>query len=113
MSVTPHYQVSAKGYISMGEIPCTNAYSSPTSCSLVAPYVANINTEIAGTVQYTDFDTYTSTGYSMSTVSSFIRDETGDYFYGNRMMVAEWNGVAEYNGSSVSVKHYIEALCVC
>jgi hypothetical protein len=39
----------------------------------------------------------------MTTVSRFIRDETGDYFYGNRMMVAEWNGVAEYGGSYVSL----------
>ena len=98
------FQVSAKGYISMGEIPCSNMASPPTHCSVVAPYAADINTEIAGTVQYTDFYTYSSTSSAMSTVSRFIRDETGDKFYGSRMMVAEWDGVAEYNGFSVSVK---------
>ena len=88
----------------MGEIPCSNLANPPTYCSVVAPYFADINTEIAGTVQYTDFDTYSSTDSAMATVSRFIRDETGDKFYGSRMMVAEWNGVAEYNGFSVSVK---------
>ena len=90
----------------MGEPLCS---SSSSSCSVVAPYGANSNTEIAGSVRYTDFDTYTyfdtysSSDSSMTTVSRFIRDETGDNFYGSRMMVAEWNGVAEYGGSSVSL----------
>jgi hypothetical protein len=97
--------VSENGYISMGGTRCSGLRPlSPSSyCSVVAPYGADSNTEIAGTVQYTDFYTYTSTGHSMTTVSRFIRDETGDYFYGNRMMVAEWNGVAEYGGSYVSL----------
>ena len=86
----------------MEEIPCSYAISFPSSCSVVAPYAADVNTEIAGTVQYTDFDTYSSTDPSMTNVSSFIRDETGDNFYGTKMMVAEWNGVSKYNGSSVS-----------
>ena len=98
------FQVSTNGYILIGETPFCSSYALgfPSSCSVVAPYGADINTQIAGSVQYTDFYTYSSSGSAMSTVSSFIRDETGDYFYGNRMMVAEWNGVAEYDGSSVS-----------
>ena len=87
----------------MGETPCSSySLSFPSSCSVVAPYAADINTQIAGSVRYTDFYTYSSFGSSMTTVSRFIRDETGDYFYGNRMMVAEWNGVAKYNGIFVS-----------
>ena len=97
-----HSQVSAKGYISMGQIPCTNL-ENVDSCSLVAPYLADIDIGIAGTVRYTDFDTYSSSGSSMTTVSRFIRDETGDIFYGTKMMVAEWNGVPEAGRSSVSV----------
>ena len=54
-------------------------------------------------MQYTDFDTYSSSDSAMTTVSSFIRNETGDNFYGSSMMVAEWDGVAEYGGSSVSL----------
>ena len=99
------FQVSENGYISMGEPPCSNSLSSSSSCSVVAPYGANINTEIAGTVQYTDFDTYLSSGSSMTTVSSFIRDQTMENFYGTRMMVAEWNGVSQHNGISVSLMH--------
>ena len=87
----------------MEETPCSSyALRFSSSCSVVAPYAADINTQIAGSVQYTDFYIYSSSDSSMTTVSSFIRDETGDNFYGSRMMVAEWNGVAEYGGSSVS-----------
>ena len=99
-----HSQVSAKGYISMGEIPCTNVVNADlTACSVVAPYVANIDIEVAGTVRYTDFNTYSSSGSSMTTVSRFVRDQTGNNFYGTKMMVAEWNGVAQFGGSSVRV----------
>ena len=98
-----HFQVSANGYILMEETPCSSyTLNFPSSCSAVAPYAADINTRIAGSVQYADFYTYSSTDSAMTTVSSFIRNETGDSFYGSRMMVAEWNGVAEYGGSSVS-----------
>ena len=100
------YQVSSNGYISMGETPCSTEPSFPSSCSIVAPYAADVNTEIAGTVHYTDFDTYSSTALSMTTVSSFIRNETGDNFYGIAMMVAEWNGVSQYNGNSVGSFYY-------
>ena len=99
---TIHFQVSENGFISMGEIPCTNSRVS-SSCFAVAPYASNINTEIAGTVRYTDFNTYSRTGSSMITVSRFIRDETGHSFYGTKMMVAEWNGVAQSNGFSVGL----------
>ena len=105
----------------MGETPCVDALTFPSSCLVVAPYGADINTDLAGTVRYTDFDTYSSSGSSMTSVSRFIRDETGDSFYGTKMMVAEWNGVAEYGGYFVSVfrkGHLLEDVhvhftCVC
>ena len=89
----------------MGGTRCSDLrpLSSSSSCSVVAPYGANSNTEIAGSVRYTDFDTYSSNDSAMTTVSSFIRNETGDNFYGSKMMVAEWNGVAEYRGYTVSL----------
>ena len=37
-------------------------------------------------------------------VSSFVRSQTGNSFYGRGMIVAEWNGVPEYYGSIVSCK---------
>ena len=86
----------------MGDTPCSNSLSSSSFCSVVAPHGADSNTEVAGIVRYTDFDAYSSSGSPISTVSSFIRSETGDNFYGTRMMVAEWNGVSRFNGISVS-----------
>ena len=97
------FQVSENGYILMGQPPTSSSLSSSSSSSVVAPYGADSNTEVTGTVRYTDFDTYSSSGSSMTTVSSFIRSETGDNFYGTRMLVAEWNGVSQFNGISVSV----------
>ena len=87
----------------MGGTPCSGSLSASRSCSVVAPYGADINTQIAGSVRYTTFDTYSSGDSSITGVSSFIRDETGDDFYGTRMMVAEWNGVSRFNGVSVSL----------
>ena len=86
----------------MGETPCSNSLSFSTSCSVVAPYAADINTEDAGTVRYTDFDTYLSTGLSMTNVNEFIGDQTGDSFFGTKMMVAEWNSVSKFGGHFVS-----------
>ena len=72
----------------------------PGTSSIVAPYAADIDPTKAGTVRYTQF---TTDDYSqMSTVSSFIRAQTDENFYGTTMMVAEWDSVAEYYGFSVS-----------
>ena len=85
-------QVSASGIIFLGD---------STSSAGVAPYYsADINPEIAGTVRYTQF---TTTDYTqMSRVSTFIQNQTDNSFYGTSMMVAEWDGVVEYFGDSVS-----------
>ena len=86
----------------MGRVPQYSAlYNIPgsSSYSVVAPFSAEIDISSRGSVKYTRFTTSDS---QMSTVSSFIRSETGDSFYGTRMMVAEWNGVPKYDGSIVS-----------
>ena len=84
----------------MGERISTSSPEIPGTRPIVAPYAANIDPSLAGTVQYTQF---TSTDYiQMSRVSSFIRNQTDNSFYGTRMMVAEWDGVAKYSGFSVS-----------
>ena len=93
-------QVSTNGYISMGERVSTSSPEIPGTSPIVAPYAANINPEIAGTVRYTQFST---TDYTqMSRVSNFIQDQTDNSFYGTRMMVTEWDRVAKFGGSSVS-----------
>ena len=88
----------------MGEAPQYSSldnFPGSSSYSVVAPFAANIDTSRAGSVKYTQFTTSDS---QMSTVSSFIRSETGDSFYGTRMMVAEWDGVPELGESIVSCK---------
>ena len=80
-------------YLSLDNFPGSSSYS------VVAPFAADIDTTSTGSVKYTQFTTSDS---QMNTVSSFIRSKTDDSFYGTRMMVAEWNGVPEYEGSIVS-----------
>ena len=107
-------QVSTNGYISLGSEVTVTSPDIPGTNNIVSPYGADINTNIAGTVRYTGFNSYHTT--QMSSVSSFIRTSTGDSFYGTRMMVAEWDGVAKYLGSSVSLnckhKHFQKNLAL-
>ena len=87
----------------MGTSVSTTSPRIPETDSIVAPYGADINPNVAGTVRYTGF----ITDYSqINTVSSFIRSQTTHDFYGTRMMIAEWNSVAEYSGSTVSIYTY-------
>ena len=88
MEETPQYsyQVHFDGY---------------SSFSVVAPFAADIDTTRTGSVKYTQLTTSDSS--QMIRVSSFIQSETGNSFYGTRMMVAEWNGVPKYHGSIVSL----------
>ena len=79
-----------------GNIPGSSSYS------VVAPFAANIDISRTGSVKYTWFASFDTS--QMSTVSSFIRSETGNSFYGTRMMIAEWRGVPKYLGSIVSCK---------
>ena len=87
----------------MGAEPSVTSPSIPGILKIVSPYGADIDTSIAGTVQYTPFngeDSDMST--QMRGVSNFIQNLTGSSFHGSRMMVAEWNRVALYNGNHVS-----------
>ena len=73
----------------------------PGTNFVVVPYGADMDTTIAGTVKYTEF---TSTDYTqINTVNSFIQTKTNPSFFGNRMMIAEWDGVAQFSGSPVSL----------
>ena len=87
----------------MGETPQYSSldnFPGSSSYSVVAPFAADIDTTRTGSVIYTQFTTSDSS--QMFRVSSFIRSQTGNSFYGTRMMVAEWNGVPEYERSIVS-----------
>ena len=87
------------GFISMGETPSRSPPTIPGSSNLVSPYGADIDTQTAGMVRYTQFLT---SHPEMSNVSDIISTNMGVSFTGTRMMVAEWNGVAKSGGSSVS-----------
>ena len=96
-----HMQVSTNGYFSMDKPPENTTLHNipgPDTYSVVAPFAADIDTSKTGTVKYTKvtFD-YTE----MSVVSAFIRDETGDFFFGSKMIAAEWDHVPMKKGSSV------------
>ena len=93
----------------MGKSP-TSSVSIPGTNFIVAPYAAVTDLSLAGTVTYTQF---TSNDYlQMSHISKFIRSKTGRYFSGNRMMVAEWDGVAKSGGVSVSLAYSILSLTI-
>ena len=80
----------APEHSSLGNFP------GPSSYSVVAPFAAAMDNIRARSVKYTQFIT------SDYRVNEFIRSETGNSFYGTRMLVAEWNGVPKYQGSIVS-----------
>ena len=103
----PHYiiifKVSTNGYFAMGITPTANAQNIDGPNSVVAPYGADIDTRVAGIVQYTHV---IHNGTHLMDVSDFIEDEinvmgSSYSFTGTRMIVAEWNGVAQYNGNEV------------
>ena len=72
----------------MGRVPHLRVPWLPGFESIVAPYVADIDSILAGIVKHTQF---TLNDYSqMSRVSNFINEQTGNTFQGTRMMVAEW-----------------------
>ena len=92
-------QVSSNGYLSMGAPPLSTFPAIPKTNNIVSPYGAHIDTSLAGRVRYMPF---TSNNYQLMSVSSFIESQTGFSFSGTTMMVAEWDHVAKYGGTSVS-----------
>lgn len=96
-------KVSTNGYFAMGITPTANSQNIDSPNSVVAPYGADIDTRIAGIVLYTHV---IDNGTDLLDVSDFIEDEinvmgSSFSFTGTRMIIAEWNGVAQYNGSEV------------
>ena len=71
----------------------------PNADPIVAPFAANIDTTVTGSVRYTNL---TSDHYSdRDDVSSFINSQTNDYlFTGSDMMIVEWDAVPQYNSQT-------------
>lgn len=114
-------QVSTNGYISMENTPQYDTLPDfPLSAAdkIVAPFADHIDTSAGGSVRYTDFLQSYDYDSLIDDVSDFIQAHTGDkYFYGARMMVAEWNNVPQFDGYSVSlllhllVEHHACSIC--
>ena len=86
----------------MGKTPDVSSldnFPGPSGYSVVAPFAADITTSSTGYVRYSE--SFSST--VMNEVSAHIRSETGAYFHGTWMMVAEWNNVPLYGESRVSL----------
>ena len=95
-------QVSNNGYFSMGGTPqyaSLSSFPSSSSYSVVAPFAADIDTSSTGYVRYSE----SFTNSQLSVVSEHIRSETDTSFYGQWMLVAEWNGVPLLQGTTVSM----------
>ena len=101
-------QVSTNGYFSMGQIPKFNSvpnFPLPDNGMIVAPFGADIDTSITGSVRYTS---YFGIFESMRYVSDFIRANTlHNFFLAKNMIAAEWDYVATKGGSRVSLNVFI------
>ena len=93
-------QVSSNGYISMAVFPNEDSPTIPGTTDIVSPYGANIDTSDGGRIRYTLFSNVNS---ETGVVNKFIQDQTGTSFFGETLMVAEWDSVPLYNRDSVSV----------
>ena len=97
-------KVSSNGYISFN-----SGMSSPTislssiSTPVLAPFAADIDTRISGTISYKIIIGSDSDSNLLDTVSSFISDNQSVSFSGIQMFVAYYDDVAYLFGSSSEV----------
>ena len=100
------FQVGTNGYFSFGTprtITRPSLFSSTSSYNyLVAPFGADIDISIYGSISYEVHST--SAGSSsialLNRVSTFISNQQNTQFSGNWMLVATWNRVPAFSGSS-------------
>ena len=106
-------QVGTNGYFSFGTRQTVYSPSlfSPTSTPnyLVAPFWADINTNIHGSISYEVHNTSAGSSSTalLNRVSTFISNQQSTQFSGTWMLVASWNQVSQISGSSsvVSLLH--------
>ena len=79
-------------FAELRDIP-TNGYK------LVAPFAANTDLSVTGTVRY---ETFSRFDQQTETVSSHIETVLGISFTGSWMLVVDWYNVPELGGSIVS-----------
>ena len=115
-------QVSTNGYFSFStgseRTRCCPILFSPASYPeyIVAPFWADINTELGGSILYEvhspSLGSYSNT--LLDQVSTFISSQKNTQFIGNWMLVASWDQVPKYQGSSstVSSLHGSESIII-
>lgn len=107
-----HTQVSTNGLLSFGNSIIAYRSVQFTSTStinyVVAPFWTDIDIRMSGYIAYA---TFTTGSAAVSQLSSFIRDQEHSLFSGTWMILAEWNGVPHYSGSSSIVCPYIVDYC--
>ena len=97
-------QVSGNGLLSFNR--STNFFSPvlfPNSTSysyIVAPFWADHDPRPAGQISYA---VYSTNSEVLSTVSRFIRQQTGTNFEGSWMLLAYWDNVPEYQSDADKV----------
>ena len=90
------------------EYTSLSAFPGPSDYSVVAPFATDIDTSITGSVFYTE----SFYRWQINEVSELIRSDTEPSFYGTWMLVAEWHGVPQLHGSSVSFIQYIHSVII-
>ena len=103
-------QIYTDGYFSFGRDiilfispRATSHISISASSFTVAPFWANIDLRVGGSV---NFQVYTSANGStkLEQVSQVINDREGTFFNGTWMLIAQWTEVARRHGNSNVVR---------
>ena len=74
----------------------------PANDFQVAPFWSNVDANVAGSIFY---EVHNSSTAPLNLVSEFIRQRQQIDFVGTWMLIAYWNGVAQYLGSSTTVSY--------
>ena len=114
-------QVGTNGYFSFGTRQTVYSPSlfSPTSTPnyLVAPFWADIDTNVHGSISYEVHNTSAGSSSTalLNRVSTFISNQQSTQFSGTWMLVASWYQVSPVDGTSsvVSSLHGHIYVCLC
>ncbi len=84
---------------------CPHAFPYSTYNYLVAPFWADIDTRIQGTVSY---EVHNDGSSLLAQVNTYLTSYTGSVFSGNWMIAAEWQGVQQHSrtGPTQPVRKY-------
>ena len=110
-------QVGTNGYFSFGisqTVYSPSLFSSTSTPNyLVAPFWADIDTTIHGSISYEVHNTSAGSSSTalLNRVSTFISNQQSTQFSGTWMLVASWNQVSKISGSSSVVSSLHGHVC--